>query len=45
MIAKELENEDPLFKILELFTSAVSCFGITVIKNMACFSFAFVSRY
>ena len=40
MIAKkiDIESEDLLFMILQLYNSAVSCFGIKVIaKNMALF--------
>ena len=40
LIAKKLfiKDKDLLFMILELYTSAVSCFGIKVItKNMAWF--------
>ena len=47
LIAKKLdiENED-LFMVHELYTSAVSCFGIKVFtKNMALFSFVSISGY
>ena len=40
----DIENKDLLFKILELYTSVVSCFEIKVITKIRnCFSFVSVS--